>query len=152
MENRSQLTRFDTATPGSLVTVALSPRDLRAKIVTDSELQNLGFVSAAGALFMTMLGIAIGAGVSLWITLGTVPNLTPNQYAGYLAGLLVSIVCAITFGGLTAFTLRRAQNERKRIERESETREAMLFGSTGPIASRTSPTSQSPVAASPRVP
>lgn len=135
-EREQELATVQPERPDSLVTVAVSPRDFGAKIVTDTELQTLGFTSAAGALYMTVFGAAVGATVSLWLTLDTVTNLTPNQHAAYVAALIVSIVCTIVFGVLSVLQFVKSKQQVTRIEKESAKRNALLFGGAGPIVSK----------------
>jgi cytochrome bd-type quinol oxidase subunit 2 len=132
--SEQEIATVQPETPGSLVTVAVSPRDFGAKIVTDTELQTLGFTSAAGALYMTVFGAAVGATISLWLTLDTVANLTPNQHAGYVAALIVSVVCVVVFGVLSVLTFVKSKQQVTTIEKESAKRKVMLFGGAGPLA------------------
>lgn len=121
-ENQDRAPRIGVGGSNDLVPNVVMPREFRSYIVSERELRSLGLTSAAGSLFTALLGIAIGAAISLGITLRTVDIPEGKTYTAFWVGFLMSLFASFAFLVLSAVMRIRSFLEVRTIKRESEER------------------------------
>lgn len=93
------------------------------RIVSNQELKSIGAASASASLYLTLLGIAVGALITAAGTLSTVDIKSPFTYATFWAVLLVAVLASGCFGVLGCLAWGKYRDQIKTIEEESVTRE-----------------------------
>lgn len=131
-ENEIPVRRIQLETPdsplSSPISQALLPRKFKHYILSERELHSIGTMSAAGSLFTALFGIAIGAAVSLGITLKTVDIPLGKTYTAFWVAFIVSLFSSAVFGGLSILMCIRSFLDVRTIKRESEERQRELLG------------------------
>ena len=108
----------------SPVSHELMPRRFTTWILSDRELNTIGFLSAIGTVLVTALGIAAGAALSLGITLNTVSIPGVQTRANYVAAFIVALgftsllfVCATVSLTWTFLDVRKIKKESEQEKR-----------------------------------
>lgn len=114
----AQGVRFET--PDSPITQEIMPRRFKNWIVSDRELNTLGFLSAIETVIIAFLGISAGAALSLWITLKTITIEDVAIRANYFAAFLVSIGFTVILLVVSVIILISTFKDVSRIKTESE--------------------------------
>jgi hypothetical protein len=96
------------------------------RIVSYQELQGIGAASAEASLYLTLLGIAVGALLMAAGTLSTVEITSPYTYATFWAVLIVSILATTCFGVLGWLAWGRYKEQIRTIEEESASRDPVV--------------------------
>lgn len=116
----------------------LMPRDSKDYIVSERELDTLGFLSATGAFLLAFFGVAVGAAVSLGITLNReiiTDNKTLAVYWGLFgASAFGSLVLLMVCGFMlywSASDVRRIKENSEQAKRQREMRESQESGRSG---------------------
>lgn len=79
--------------------------------IFEQELEAIGSANSQSAINLAFFGVALGAAISLWITLLTVEMKNPSVNAALCACGLVATVSAFYFGVRAFFDFRAAQRQ-----------------------------------------
>lgn len=93
------------------ITLRLMPREIEVYGVSELELEQVSTSSNSFALYVSFLGIGVGAAVAFLIVLVTAVGLTPRAFALFSA-LLGLFVLVTIFSGIQAI---RSFNARQRV-------------------------------------
>lgn len=96
------------------------PRSFKNFIVSERELDTLGYMSLWGTAASVFLGIFAGAALALGITLKTVNIPEGKLYLGFVAGFLVSVSLTVILLIVVLITCYRMSKDAGRIKEESE--------------------------------
>lgn len=79
--------------------------------IFDQELEAIGSANSQSGMNFAFFGAALGAAISLWITLLTVEMKSPAVYAAFCACGLVATASAFYFGVRAFLDVRSAQRQ-----------------------------------------
>ncbi|HXD30858.1 MAG TPA: hypothetical protein VN643_07075 [Pyrinomonadaceae bacterium] len=102
-----------------LVTYSVTPRKLKMYVVMDQELRNLGSASSTASMYLTFLGIAMGALMTSAGTLSTVEIESDTIRTAFYAVLIVAIFSTIWFAILSWLAVKRHKDEIHAIQNEA---------------------------------
>jgi hypothetical protein len=104
----------------SPVSHEIMPRRFKTWIVSDRELNTIGFLSALDTVLVTALGIAAGAALTLGITLNTVDIPVVQTRSNYVAAFIVALGFTSLLFVFAAVSLIRKFLDVRKIKKESE--------------------------------
>lgn len=96
--------------------------------IFEYELESLAAASAESSLNYTITGIAVGAMISLWITMATVDIQNPTTKALIFAAALLATVLSVAFGVKSIFSFFAAKRSVQAIKDASPERKRQAMG------------------------
>ena len=119
----SLATQITPETPDSPVTLNIWRRNVDMYYIFGHEIDTLGSASQRFSLDTAILGIAVGAAVSLWATILTVDIAKPKIYAAFWAVALLFTLMAVYFAVKAAIDWRDSRKQIEDIKKQSAGRE-----------------------------
>jgi hypothetical protein len=99
------------------VSVVTHGREVHMYQVTDDELDGLCNTGNLKTLGLTMFALCVGAALTIYITIKTVDIKDPITHAEFTSGLLVAVIGAVFFAGMTLIEWNRSKKTLKRIRK-----------------------------------
>jgi hypothetical protein len=118
-DSKSSVTRIQTGTPESPVTISFKRRDVSMFWVFEHELDNIGSTSVQSNLHLAFFGVFAGGALALGITLNTVKITDALTYAAYWGGFIVALALAMYFGVRAFLDWRKSAQQIKSIKEGS---------------------------------